>query len=103
MLGRLDEAVAVADEDFKMENIASTCAVLGQIGATISLVAREDFPSARRDGPLVAACVESYRRGDKATAEELLRRLLTGAVHWGQLAAGFLGRIPWGGYPLADY
>ena len=101
--GRLEEAGTMATEDVEKENIASTCAVLGQIGAAISFVAREEFPSRRRPGPLMVACIESYRHGDKLTAEELLHQLLAGPAHWGPLAAGFLGRIPWGGYPLADY
>jgi hypothetical protein len=51
----------------------------------------------------MVACVEAHRRGHDTLARELLVRTTDGGVWaWLHLAAGFLGRVPWGGYPFPD-
>jgi hypothetical protein len=105
--GRDEEAASHAHTDLAQEEYASTCAVLGRIDEALGFVARSGFPETRRVGPLLVACVESFRRGDQARSLSLVERLVPDGstdpwirVH---LAAGFLGRVPWAGYPYPDY
>lgn len=100
-------AISCADSDLSLEEVASTCAVVGDVPSCLEIVRRPGYPHARRDGPRMVACVESHRRGDFASAEQILGELAEAdALHgWNllHLAAGLLGRVPWGGYPYPDY
>jgi hypothetical protein len=105
--GRIEEAWSKADSPLAKEECAATCGVNGDVAALVALIVRAEFPCDRWVGPAMVACVESYRRGDVEGAAGHLDAILTsewsGCWEWTQLAAGFLGRVPWGGYPFPDY
>lgn len=107
LAGRIEEAWSKAETPLAKEECASTCGVNGDVTALVALIARAEFPRDRWIGPAMVACIESYRRGDVDRAAEYLDTILasarSGCWEWAQLAAGFLGRVPWGGYPFPDY
>jgi hypothetical protein len=58
----------------------------------------------RTSGPLTVICIESFRRDDIDLSRRVLDRLrASDHTHWTFLAAGFLGRVPWAGYPYPDW
>lgn len=105
--GQLDEAWTAAKTELAKEEHAATLGVLGHIDQALACIRRPEFPATRKVGPSMVVCVESFRRGGLSQAgalleEHLPRERTTGwsAIH---IAAGLLGRIPWGGYPYPDY
>ena len=104
--GAFDLSEAHDDEHLAREEYLSTLAIAGEIGKALRLL-DDDFVGAERHiGPLMVACVESFRRGDTELSERVLKRVLDASCscwEWLHLATGFLGRVPWGGYPYPDY
>lgn len=102
--GNLEQAKSHTVDDLMREELASACAVLGHLDAATELINSEGFPPNRRSGPVMVLCVESFRRGELDRATDLLREMddLAG-WHWVHLSAGFLDRVPWGGYPFPDF
>ena len=105
--GKLEEAWAAARTDHDKECHLATCAVFGMFDRVLDLLDRGVFsgPSLfRTSTPLVAVCVESFRRDDLDLTRHALDRLHKRNQGGGTaLAAGFLGRVPWAGYPYADW
>jgi hypothetical protein len=105
--GRLTEAADHVTNERYAEEYASTCAVLGHLDAALAFIERPDFPASRKSGPLIVACVEGHRLGQDVLTRQLLARFIDDdrerPWHWLFLAAGFLDRVPWGGYPYPDY
>jgi hypothetical protein len=105
--GRLTEATHHVTSERHAEEYASTCIVLGHIDAALAFIEHPGFPADRQIGPLMVACIESHRRGQQAIAEQVLAQIVDDdrerPWHWLFLATGFLGRVPWGGYPYPDY
>jgi hypothetical protein len=103
---RTDEAWSRAQTPLAREECASTCAVMGNVAVAMELIARHEFPAERWIGPAMVICVESFRGGDLDRASIVLDEILagrSGCWEWTQLAAGLIGRVPWGGYPFPDY
>ena len=105
--GQISEGWKAAETDLAKEEHASTLGVLGHIDEALECILRPEFPKMRKLGPSMVVCVESYRRGDLSQAGALLDELLPleATISWTaiHIAAGLLGRIPWGGYPYPDY
>lgn len=101
--GRLTEATNHTTSELQAEEYTSTLAILGQIDAALAFIERESFAADRRIGVLMVACVESHRRGQDVLARHLLDQIPFNPWSWLSLAAGFLGRVPWAGYPYPDY
>ena len=105
--GNRAEARRQAATELAKEEHASTCAVLGYIDEALAFIESSDYPEGRRQGPRMVACVESHRRGDHRRAQQLFELLQgdRGCDPWTGLilAAGFMGRVPWAGYPYPDY
>ena len=105
--GELTQALSHVETPLQMEEFASTCAVLGHINEALNYVRHDEFPAERLVGPLMVACVESFRRGQNETALSLLAEMCEpkDSDHSKRLilAAGFLDRVPWQGYPFPDY
>lgn len=103
--GRSREAWESATTDLAKEEHLEACAVVGDNERVLEL--REALPPIRQDGPLMVACIESFRRNDEITSRKMLDRLHERRPHdcgmWIHLASGFLGRVPWGGYPFPEY
>lgn len=101
---RFEEARTHATTPLAQEEYASACAVVGNIGEALAFIDTDTFPADRKRGPQVVACVESWRLGDLPQTQALLDRLTPrDAYENAWLAAGFLGRMPWNGYPFPDY
>lgn len=106
LAGDIAGAVTHATTPLFLEEVASTCAVAGDLEACVHVVQSADFPVGRKMGPLMVLCIESFRRDDSARAEQLLEEVAAhGDSSWTlvQLSAGLFGREPWGGYPYPDY
>lgn len=103
--GRSQEAWESATTDLAKEEHLETCALVGDNKRVLEL--HEVLPPIRQDGPLMVACIESFRRDDEVTSRKMLDRLLDRRPNdcwmWIHLASGFLGRVPWAGYPFPDY
>lgn len=103
--GQLDEAWAHASSDLYKEEHLATCALVGDFGRTVEMLVH--LPPDRQAGPLMVACVESFLLDDLGTSRAVLDRLNALRPRdywmWIHLTSGFLGRVPWGGYPFPDY
>lgn len=103
--GRIQEAWEHATSDLAKEEHLETCALVGDNARVVEL--HEGLPPIRQDGPVMVACIESFRRDDEVTSRAMLDLLLQRRPHdcwmWIHLATGFLGRVPWDGYPFPDY
>ncbi len=105
--GEVARAAKHAKTPCQMEEFACACAVMGDIDDALAYIGREEFPKDRMDVTLMVAYVESFRRGQIERANKVSRQLC-GTEDCGNwrgivLAAGLLGRLPWPGYPFADY
>lgn len=103
---RFDDVEARIASDFDWQLYAATRAVMGDVEGALVILEREAFPADRRRTVRLVSCVESFRRGDGALAARLLTPFLAeeeAVWSWTQLARGFVGRVPWGGYPFDDY
>jgi hypothetical protein len=104
--GQIGHAVSLAQTDLKLDDVAATCAVMGHIEVCLDIAERRLDARCRQTMFLIAA-VESYRHGDPARAQQLIDKFDAAfhSHHWARssLIAGLLLRVPWGGYPYADY
>jgi len=102
--GRSQEAWNNATTDLAKEEHLEACALVGDIQRVLEL--HEVLPPIRQYGPLIVACIETFRRDDEVTSRKMLDRLHDRRPNdcwmWIHLASGFLGRVPWGGYPFPD-
>lgn len=105
--GRFAEAEAAANDDFAMECYVATRALMGDFDQALAIMNSPSYPKTRKFGPFAVVCIESYRAGNHGLSGALLNRRLstdpTGPWLWSNLATGYLGLVPWGGYPYADY
>jgi hypothetical protein len=105
--GRLDEAWAAATSDLDKEECLEMYALLGQFDRALHILAGDALGANRLHVPLMVIGIESYRRGNLQTSRDTLERLRVlrplDCWMWTQLASGFLGRVPWDGYPFPDY
>lgn len=98
----LNSARARVSSALDLEEFASACAVAGHFERALSTLDDPEFEPYRRSVSLMVVCVEAFR----ADRLELAKRLIH--EHFStpgdlNVAAGLLGRVPWGGYPFPDY
>lgn len=106
LAGALDDAARAIVEPLDAEEYAATCAVAGHLDEAERFIDRDAYPDDRRIIPRMVLCVEAFLRGDTPRAAAALARVCDDDDDpwcWIQLAAGLLGRVPWGGYPYPDY
>jgi len=102
---RDDEAQEACASELDWEEYLAMVAFRGDHRAALAGLAARDLAQPRHLTPRLVVAVEAGRQGDDALCGEVLDALVDdcGAWEWVQLAAGFLGRVPWNGYPLPDY
>ena len=87
-----------------LEEFASACAVAGHFERALCTVDSADFEPICRSGPRMVLCVEAFRADRLALAEQLILEHFPNPGHFPlSVAAGLLGCVPWGGYPVPDY
>ena len=97
-------ARARASSALELEEFASACAVAGRFDDALDALANPDFEPVRRGGPLMALCVEAFRADRIDMADSLISAHFSTPGQFPlSVAAGLLGRVPWGGYPYPDY
>jgi len=105
--GQLTQAIGHVETPLQMEEFACACSVIGNIDDAVAYIGGNKFPAERQGGPLVVACIESFQRGRNEEALTLLDQICESKLcqHFERLslASGFLGRVPWQGYPFPDY
>jgi hypothetical protein len=95
---------ARASSALELEEFASACAVAGRFDDALDALASPDFEPDRRIGPRMAVCVEAFRADRFDIANGLISAYFSTPGHFPlSVAAGLLGRVPWGGYPYPDY
>jgi len=100
----LDSARARVSSALDLEEFASACAVAGHFERALDTLDSPDFELGRRIGPRIVVCVEAFRADRLELAERLILEHFSTPGHFPlNVAAGLLGRLPWGGYPFPDY
>ena len=103
-LADLDSARACVSSPLELEEFASACAVAGHFERALHTLDSADFETNRRSGPRMVVCVEAFRADRLDIADSLISAHFSTSGHLPlSVAAGLLGRIPWGGYPYPDY
>lgn len=99
-----DLARARVSSAFDLEEFASACAVAWHFERALRTLDSADFEPNRRSGPRMVLCVEAFRADRLELAERLILEHFSHPGHFPlSVAAGLLGRVPWGGYPFPDY
>ena len=100
----VDLARARVSSALDLEEFASACAVAGHFERALRAIDSADFEPNRRSGPRMVLCVEAFRTDRRELAERLILEHFANPGHFPlNVAAGLLGRLPWGGYPFPDY
>jgi len=100
-----EAAFAAAESEASREEVALTQAVLGDTELAIASTSRLSEHH-RRDNVLFVVAIELYRHNRSAEAEAIHKRLPKATLcEWGSahMALGVANRVPWAGYPYADY
>jgi len=92
------------DGEADREEMLAVVAFRGDPRVALDELEEAGLPPERRTTPRLVAAVEACRAGDHALAAQVTTSLLEDGAPWDwvQLAAGYLGRVPWNGYPLPD-
>lgn len=100
-------AVAVANADGRLlEEVGITMACLGEFDAAINIARDPALEAFRQGGVRYVMVFETHRRGRLEQSAAILAELASDRLsRWEhlQLALGFSGRVPWGGYPYPDW
>ena len=100
----LDLARARVSSPLDLEEFASACAVAGHFECALHTLESADYETDRSVGPRMVVCVEAFRAGRLDIADSLISAHFSASGHFPlSVAAGLLGRVPWGGYPYPDY
>lgn len=100
----LDAARALVSNALELEEFASACAVAGHLERALRTLESSDFETNRRSGTRMVVCVEAFWTDRLDLAERIILEHFSTAGHFPlNVAAGLLGRVPWGGYPFPDY
>jgi hypothetical protein len=101
-----DEARAVAQEGLPLEDVGQTCAFLGKFDIALTIARDSALTDSRQKGVLLVLVIELFRRAQFDAAKSVLTELEgrnPSAYDRIHLALGFGGKIPWCGYPFADW
>lgn len=103
---RIAEARSVAQEGLPLEDIGQTCAFQGKFDIALTIARDSALTDDRQKGVLLVLVIELFRRDQFDAAKCALAELesknpsVYDRIH---LALGFGGRVPWSGYPFADW
>lgn len=103
--GRYAEAEEFCRSELDREEYLAIVAWRHEFRLVLDALEASSLPPERRLTPLLVVAVESCRAGDFALSERVYQSFIEDCSAWEniQLAAGYLGRVPWNGYPFPDY
>jgi hypothetical protein len=104
--GRYEDAVSQTHKELDLEEVGATLAIMGEFEWALRVAGDEKLPAFRQRGVLMVLVIEMFRYGRLDQFQEIFAEFEASGIGpdmctW--LARGFMGRLPWVGYPYPDW